>query len=27
MLSYSRNWEVGSMGVGVGLYMYDAIVK
>jgi len=27
MLSYSRNWEVGSLGVGAGLYMYDGIVK
>jgi len=25
--SYSRNWEVGSMGVGAGLYMYDVVVK
>jgi len=24
---YSRNYEVGSMGVGAGLYMYDAVVK
>ena len=23
MHSYSRNWEVGSIGVGAGLYMYD----
>jgi len=27
MLSYSRNCEVGSMGVGAGLYMYDVVVK
>jgi len=24
---YSRNYEVGSMGVGSGLYMYDVVVK
>jgi len=24
---YSRNKKVGSMGVGVGLYMYDLVVK
>jgi len=24
---YSRNWEVGSMGVVAGLYMYDVVVK
>ena len=24
---YSRNYEVGSMGVGAGLYMYDVIIK
>jgi len=23
----SRNQEVGSMGVGAGLYMYDVVVK
>jgi len=23
----SRNYEVGSMGVGAGLYMYDVVVK
>jgi len=23
----SRNYEIGSMGVGAGLYMYDAVVK
>jgi len=27
MLSYSRNQEVGSVGVGAGLYMYDVVVK
>jgi len=27
MLSYSRNSEVGSMGVGAGLYVYDFVVK
>jgi len=21
------NWEVGSLGVGAGLYMYDVVVK
>jgi len=26
-LDYSRNYEVCSMGVGAGLYMYDVIVK
>ena len=24
---YSRNYEVGSMGVGGGMYMYDVVVK
>ena len=24
---YSRNYKVGSMGVGTGLYMYDVVVK
>jgi len=24
---YSRNYEVGSMGVSAGLYMYDVVVK
>ena len=24
---YSGNYEVGSMGVGAGLYMYDVVVK
>jgi len=24
---FSRNQEVGSMGVGAGLYMYDVVVK
>ena len=24
---YSRNLEVGSTGVGAGLYMYDVVVK
>jgi len=23
----SRNYEVGSMGVGAGLYIYDVVVK
>jgi len=23
----SRNYEVGSMGVGAGLHMYDVVVK
>jgi len=27
MLSYSRNQEVGSMGVSAGLHMYDVVVK
>ena len=27
MFSYSRNYEVGSMGVGAGLYMYGVVVK
>jgi len=27
MLSYSGNQEVGSMGVGADLYMYDVVVK
>jgi len=27
MLRYSRNYEVGSMGVGAGLYMYDVVIK
>ena len=27
MLSYSTNEEVGSMGVGAGLNMYDVVVK
>jgi len=27
MLSYSRNYEVGSVGVGAGVYMYDVVVK
>jgi len=24
---YSRNYEVGSIGVGAGLYMYDVVLK
>jgi len=24
---YSRNYEVGLIGVGAGLYMYDVVVK
>ena len=24
---YSRNYEVGSMVVGAGLYMYDVVAK
>jgi len=24
---YSRNYEVGSMGVGAGLYIYGVVVK
>jgi len=24
---YRRNWKIGSMGVGDGLYMYDVVVK
>ena len=27
MFSYSRNYEVGSMGLGAGLCMYDVVVK
>ena len=27
MLSYSRNQEVGSMGVSAGLHVYDVVVK
>jgi len=27
MLNYSRNQEVGSMGVGAGFYMYDVVVN
>jgi len=27
VLTYSRNEEVGSMGVGAGLYMYDVVKK
>ena len=27
MLSYSRNYEVGSMGIGAGLYMYDDVER
>jgi len=27
MLSYSRNLEVGSMGIGAGFCMYDVVVK
>jgi len=26
-LSYSKNQELSSMGVGAGLYMYDIVVK
>jgi len=27
MLSYGRNYEVDSMGVGAGLYMDDVVVR
>jgi len=27
IICYGRNYEVGSMGVGAGLYVYDVVVK
>jgi len=27
MLSYSRNYEFGLMGVDAGFYMYDVVIK
>ena len=27
MLSYSRNYEVNSMGIGTDLYIYNVVVK
>jgi len=27
MYSYSRNQEVGSMGVSAGIHVYDVVVK